>query len=145
MSSETPSARVPEGDKQAEEDLWQRHKAERGVWTEPMLAALERGKEGSKWFSLIDKLWSDRTLGLAWERVKSNAGSCGVDGITIGTFGKDSQRRLLAVKEQLKTGTYQPSPVKRVRLYFSPQMSENKKSETIQAGYPNQGVRKRDR
>jgi hypothetical protein len=36
-----------------EEDLWQRHKAERGVWTEPMLMALERGMEGNKWFSLI--------------------------------------------------------------------------------------------
>jgi hypothetical protein len=29
---EEPSASVPAGDKQAEEDLWQRHKAERGVW-----------------------------------------------------------------------------------------------------------------
>ena len=37
MNREEPSAPVPPdvspGDKQAEEDLWQRHKAERGVWT----------------------------------------------------------------------------------------------------------------
>ena len=79
-----------------------------------MLAALERGLEGNKWFSLIDKVWSERTLGLAWEKVKSNAGACGVDGITIGRFGQDSQSRLLAVSEQLKTGSYQPKPVKRV-------------------------------
>lgn len=97
-----------------EEDLWQRHKAERGVWTEPMLAALEKGLKGNKWFSLIDKVWSERTLGLAWEKVLANAGACGVDGITIGRFAKDSQSRLLAVKEQLKRGTYQPKPVKRV-------------------------------
>lgn len=97
-----------------EEDLWQRHGAKRGVWTEPMLAALERGLKGNKWFSLIDKVWSDRTLELAWEKVKFNAGACGVDGITIGRFAKDSQSRLLAVKEQLKRGTYQPKPVKRV-------------------------------
>lgn len=114
MKREETSVPVPARDKQAEEDLWQRHKAERGVWSEPMLAALERGLEGTKWFSLIDKAWSERTLGLAWEKVKSNAGACGVDGITIGRFGKDSQNRLLAVKEQLKRGTYQPKPVKRV-------------------------------
>jgi retron-type reverse transcriptase len=51
---------------------------------------------------------------LAWEKVKSNAGACGVDGITIERFGKDSQSRLLAVKEQIKQGRYQPKPVKRV-------------------------------
>ena len=114
MKREEPSAEVPERDKQAEEDLWQRHKAERGVWTEPMLAALERGLKGNKWFSLIDKVWSERTLELAWEKVRVNAGACGVDGITIGHFEKDSQSRLLAVNEQLRQGTYQPKPVKRV-------------------------------
>lgn len=114
MNREEPSAPVPARDKQAEEDLWQRHKAERGVWSEPMLAALERGLKGNKWFSLIDKVWSERTLALAWEKVKSNAGACGVDGITIGRFAKDSQSRMLAVNEQLKRGIYQPKPVKRV-------------------------------
>jgi len=114
MRREEPSAEVPERDKQAEEDLWQRHKAERGVWTEPMLAALERGVKGNKWFSLIDKVWSGRTLELAWEKVRVNAGACGVDGITIGRFAIDSQSRLLAVNEQLKQGTHQPKPVKRV-------------------------------
>jgi RNA-directed DNA polymerase len=97
-----------------EEDLWQRHGAERGVWSEPMLAALGRGLKGNKWFSLIDKVWSERTLELAWEKVKSNAGACGVDGITVERFGQDSQTRLLAVKEHLKEGSYQPKPVKRV-------------------------------
>jgi RNA-directed DNA polymerase len=79
-----------------------------------MLAALEIGLKGNKWFSLIDKVWSEGTLELAWEKVKSNAGACGMDGITIGRFAKDSRSRLLAVKEHLKRGTYQPKPVKRV-------------------------------
>ena len=114
MTDEETSARVPAKDKQAEEDLWQRYKAERGVWTEPMLAALQKGVKGNKWFSLTDKVVSERTLGLAWEKVKSNAGACGVDGITIGCFDKDSQSRLLAVKEHLQRGSYQPKPVKRV-------------------------------
>ena len=114
MKREEPSAAVPERDKQAEEDLWQRHKAERGVWTEPMLVALERGLKGNKWFSLIDKVSTERTLQLAWEKVRSNAGACGVDGITIGHFEQNSQSRLLAVNEHLRKGTYQPKPVKRV-------------------------------
>lgn len=114
MNREEPSAIVPEMGKQAEEDLWQRHKAERGVWSEPMLVALERGLKGKKWFSLIDKVSSERTLQLAWEKVRVNAGACGVDGITIGRFANDSQQRLLAVKEHISKGTYQPKPVKRV-------------------------------
>lgn len=114
MKREEPSASVPARDKQAEEDLWQRHKAERGVWTEPMLAALARGLNGNKWFSLIDKVSTDRTLELAWEKVRVNAGACGADGITTKRFANGSQNRLLAVKEQLKRNAYQPKPVKRV-------------------------------
>jgi hypothetical protein len=114
MTSEETSTGVPARDKQVEEDLWQCYKAERGVWTEPMLGALQRGLEGKKWFSLIDKVWSERTLRLAWEKVSTNAGACGVDGISIGQFAKDSPSRLLAVKELMKQGTYQPKPVKRV-------------------------------
>ena len=123
--------------KQGEEDLWQRHKAERGVWSEKMLMALERGVKGAErsetdsrrlprrggaaatsnvWFSLIDKVYSDWTLEKAWEKVKSNAGTCGVDGITTGHFSKDSQNRLLAVKEHIKEGPWQPKPVKRVMI-----------------------------
>jgi RNA-directed DNA polymerase len=79
-----------------------------------MLVALEGGLKGKKWFSLIDKISTERTLQLAWEKVRRNAGSCGVDGITIGHFEQNSQSRLLAVNEHLKKGTYQPKPVKRV-------------------------------
>jgi RNA-directed DNA polymerase len=81
-----------------------------------MLMALERGIKGGVWFSLIDKVYADSTLQLAWERVQSNAGACGVDGMTVGHFAKDSHNRLLAVKERLKSGTYQPKPVKRVYI-----------------------------
>lgn len=116
-SSEDQPATVPaQPDKQAGESLWRVHKAERGVWSEKMLRTLVRGVKGGKWFSLIDKVYTDRTLSLAWEKVRSNAGACGVDGITIARFEKDSESRLLAVKEHLKNGSYQPKPVKRVRI-----------------------------
>jgi hypothetical protein len=38
--------------------------AEPEVWTERMLATLETGIEGGKWFRLIDKVWSPKTLSL---------------------------------------------------------------------------------
>jgi RNA-directed DNA polymerase len=114
--SEASSSAVPTTGKQDEEALWQSHKAQRGVWSEKMLIALERGIKGGVWFSLIDKVCAERTLQLAWERVQSNAGACGVDGMTVEHFAKDSQSRLLAVKEHLKGGTYQPKPVKRVYI-----------------------------
>jgi RNA-directed DNA polymerase len=112
---EEPSPSVsPEANKQGEKDLWQRYGAEHGIWTKKMLMALERGLEGNQWFSLIDKVARAETLALAWAKVQSNAGACGVDGTTVERFAKDSQSRLLAVKEHLERGTYQPTPVKRV-------------------------------
>jgi RNA-directed DNA polymerase len=112
--SEEEPPRVPETDKQGGEDQWQRHKAERGVWSRGMLEALERGVKGGKWFSLIDKVYSERTLAVGWEKVKSNAGACGEDGITIERFEKQAKERLLAVKEHIEGGDYQPQPIKRV-------------------------------
>jgi RNA-directed DNA polymerase len=81
-----------------------------------MLTALARGVKGNQWFSLIDKVYADRTLELAWGKVRSNAGGSGVDGITIARFAKDCPRGLLDLKEQLRTASYQPRPVKRVWL-----------------------------
>jgi len=117
MNREAKSTSVPEEvDKQVEEDLWQRHRAERGVWSEPMLIALERGITGNKWFSLIDKVRTEGTLGIAWEKVRSNAGACGVDRISVEFFAKDSQNRLLAVNERLKKNSYQPKAIRRVEI-----------------------------
>jgi len=50
---------------------------------------------------------------MGWEQVKSNSGACGVDGITVKVFAKDSQRRLLAVREQIKEDRYQAQLIKR--------------------------------
>ena len=50
----------------------------------------------------------------AWAKVRSNAGACGVDGITVEQFQKDSQKSLLELREHLKNGSYQPKFVKRV-------------------------------
>ena len=94
--------------------MWRCYKAERGVWSEKMLVALEQGVKGNKWFSLIDKVARLDVLERAWAKVQSNAGACGVDGITVARFAKDSRNRLLAVNEQIQRNAYQPQPVKRV-------------------------------
>lgn len=105
---------VPEGDKQGGEVFRRVAGAEPGVWSERMLMALARGVKGNQWFSLIDKVSTDRTLELAWGKVRSNAGGSGVDRVTIERFAKDCPRGLLDLKEQLRTASYQPLPVKRV-------------------------------
>ena len=53
---------------------------EASVWTERMLATLERGIKGGKWFSLIDKVWRKGNLQSATEQVLRNKGGAGVDG-----------------------------------------------------------------
>ena len=116
MNRDSTSAPVPGTDKQAEADLWQRYGAKHGVWTEAMLIALGRGKEGNKWFSLIDKVRSENTLGMAWEAVRSNDGAAGVDGIRVAFFEKDSQQRLLAVNERLAKNSYRPQAIRRVYI-----------------------------
>jgi RNA-directed DNA polymerase len=79
-----------------------------------MLTTLTRGLKGNQWFSLIDKVYAERTLAQAWEKVRTNAGGSGVDRITIERYAKDCPRGLLDLKEQLRTASYQPLPVKRV-------------------------------
>lgn len=117
MNREEQPPKVPAKDKPEGEDLWQRYGAERGVWTEAMLTTLHhRRVRGNKWYSLIDKVSHERTLEIAWSKVEINAGACGVDGVNIAHFSKYSHRRLLAVKEHLREGTYQPSAIKRVEI-----------------------------
>src|SRR5579862_8723579 len=111
---ETPPPPVPEGDKQGGEAVRRVAGAEPEVWSERMLAALDKGGKGNRWFSLIDKVYADRTLELAWGKVRSNAGGSGVDRISVERFAKSCPRGLLDLKEQLRQASYQPLPVKRV-------------------------------
>jgi RNA-directed DNA polymerase len=111
---ETKPPSVPARDKQGGESSRRVAGAEPGVWTERMLMALARGVKGNQWFSLIDKVYGDGTLELAWAKVRSNAGGSGVDHITVERFAKDCPRGLLDLKEQLRTASYRPLPVKRV-------------------------------
>lgn len=89
---------------------------ERAVWTERMLEALARGVRGGKWHSLYDKVYRMENLMAAWSQVKANRGGAGVDAMTLATFEKDAERRLEALSEALRGGTYKPLPVRRVYI-----------------------------
>lgn len=86
---------------------------EASVWTERMLATLERGVKGGKWYSLIDKVWSQSNLTSAMEQVCRNKGSAGVDGQSTKAFRCNRATILPFIQKQLQNDEYQPKPVKR--------------------------------
>lgn len=88
--------------------------AEPSVWTERMLEALETGVRGGKWHSLIDKVIREQSLQVAWKQVEARRGGGGIDGLSVSTFAKRSDKRLTRLSEQLREGTYEPYAVKRV-------------------------------
>jgi RNA-directed DNA polymerase len=87
--------------------------AEASIWTDRMLAALENGVKGGCWFSLIDKVHSGKNLWSAWAKSAKNNGAPGVDGITIDRYEKDVEANLAYLSEQVRSGTYQPKPIRR--------------------------------
>ena len=83
------------------------------VWTERMLATLERGIEGGKWYSLIDKVWKETTLREAAEAVIRNKGAAGVDGQTTGLLKAQVDETISTLSRQLREERYVPKPAKR--------------------------------
>jgi len=81
-----------------------------------MLRALDNGVKGGKWFSLIDKIYSLKTLNIAWQQVKSNKGSAGVDKVSIERFEVNGNKYLEELHNDIKSGRYNPQPVKRVYI-----------------------------
>src|SRR5208337_2307317 len=52
----------------------------------------------------------------ALKRVKSNKGSAGIDGMTVEQLPAYLKEHWPAIRDQLLSGTYQPSPVRRVEI-----------------------------
>jgi len=86
---------------------------EPSVWTERMLAALDNGVKGGVWFSLIDKVYSERNLSAAYAAVAANEGAAGVDHVTITGFAKRLSENLDHLHQSLQAGTYAPQAVRR--------------------------------
>ena len=113
-----PAPAVPEKAKQGAEARvpagWEW--VEATVWTERMLAALGNGVKGGKWYSLTDKVYKPSTLKAAWKKVAANRGAAGVDKISIKRFRSNAQFYLQELERDLRSGVFQPSPVRRVNI-----------------------------
>jgi RNA-directed DNA polymerase len=81
-----------------------------------MLTALEQGVKGGCWFSLIDKVCSERCLLAAAYQVEANQGAAGMDHVTVKAFGDRRQAEVAKLSEQLRAGTYRPQAVQRVHI-----------------------------
>jgi group II intron reverse transcriptase/maturase len=81
----------------------------------PRASRKRRGRK-RKVHSLIDKVYSRRNLELAWEKVKENRGSAGIDEVTVPRFEERKGYYLDLLHRKLRAGTYKPQPVKRVEI-----------------------------
>ncbi len=66
---------------------------------------------------LFEHVLQEDNLSAAWKRVRANKGAAGIDGMTIDEFPAWVRSgNWKALKQQLVTGCYQPSPVRRVEI-----------------------------
>jgi RNA-directed DNA polymerase len=66
--------------------------------------------------SLVDKVYQRKNLERAWEKVKANRGSGGVDGQSWEAFAAQLDPQLDRLQSELKDETYQPQPVRQVQI-----------------------------
>jgi RNA-directed DNA polymerase len=66
--------------------------------------------------SLMEEVCQRENLEMAWQRVRANKGSPGVDGRTIDETREYLREHWPAIRDQLLAGTYRPQPVKRVEI-----------------------------
>jgi RNA-directed DNA polymerase len=70
-----------------------------------------------RFHALYDKMYREDVLAKAWQEVRSNAGSAGVDGQTIEQIEQQRVEGLLTeLAAELREGRYRPHAVRRVRI-----------------------------
>jgi RNA-directed DNA polymerase len=79
-----------------------------------MLATLERGIQGGKWYSLYDKVWKMENLKRAVEKVTQGKSPKKADGRKCRRYAEQSARRLPQLQPVLKEGRYNPQPAQRI-------------------------------
>jgi RNA-directed DNA polymerase len=96
---------------------------EPAVWTERMLATLETGIEGGKWFRLIDKVWKPENLARSLQKVVAKGGSAGIDHQGASQVGEHQEQTIQQLEQELRTRQYRPQAVKRVWILTSPRLA----------------------
>ena len=70
-----------------------------------------------RFHALYDRIFRPDVLWRAWEEVRKNGGSAGVDGVTIEDIEREGVDEFLEqITEDLKAGRYRPQPVLRVYI-----------------------------
>lgn len=91
--------------------------AQRAVWTDRMLSTLLEDKvRGSKWHTLIDKVYSELNLYVSARKVTGKNGAAGVDGQSCEAFEEHLIVETRRLAEQLRGSTYRPKAVRRVPI-----------------------------
>lgn len=98
-------------------------KRERGEASDPRPEGTERNMARSEADApaafgpeTMEEVCNRENLKKAYQRVRSNKGSPGIDGVTVEEFTDYLKEHGPAIREQLLLGTYQPQPVKRVEI-----------------------------
>jgi RNA-directed DNA polymerase len=65
---------------------------------------------------LMERVLASENLRKAWHQVKANHGAPGVDGMTIEDFPAFAREHWASIRQGLRDGTYQPSPVRRTEI-----------------------------
>ena len=111
MSAEQPKIQLclafngPEGDEV-------RPKTMEGIEAPTTTRATDRPASAA----LMEEVCDRENLKRALQRVKSNKGSAGVDGMTVDELPAYLKAHWPAIRSQLLSGTYQPQPVRRVEI-----------------------------
>ena len=63
---------------------------------------------------MMESILERENLLRAWQRVKSNAGAPGIDGMTVEGFPAFCREHWPRIRSALMEGTYRPAPVRRV-------------------------------
>jgi RNA-directed DNA polymerase len=64
--------------------------------------------------NLMERVLGSENLHRAWQHVKSNKGAPGVDGMLLDDFAAYARLHWAEIRQSLRDGSYQPSPVRRV-------------------------------
>jgi RNA-directed DNA polymerase len=110
-----PAGATPPGDSgQEQEATLPMSQGSRLIWTQRMLQALERGNDGRKWHTLIDKVYAPANLRSALSTVTQRKTSPGIDGRSAASVARDAEAEVATLERLLREGKYEPQPVKRV-------------------------------
>jgi RNA-directed DNA polymerase len=115
-STENTPSSVPDTAKQDGEVLDRWAWTEPAVWSERMLTTLETGVKGGRWFSLIDKVFSEHNLRVSYHKVAANGGAAGVDHVSVEAFARHLDANVANLVTALRCGSYEPQAIRRVLI-----------------------------